>query len=95
MERLRNTTSAGMPLGLYLACLALTLGCMYAGVIPEKMIPALLVLMFGHLLNLALAGLAVLVHAVRLNTLEFSTHKGLTWSGYGFNPFRKNSQNKE
>ena len=36
---------AGMPLWLYLVCLALTLGCMYAGVIPQKMIPALLVLM--------------------------------------------------
>ena len=60
-----------------------------------KAVPALLVLLLGHMLNLALAGLAVLVHAVRLNTLEFSTHKGLTWSGYGFNPFRKNSQNKE
>ena len=36
---------AGMPLWLYLVCLALTLGCMYAEVIPQKMIPALLVLM--------------------------------------------------
>ena len=36
---------AGMPLWLYLVCLALALGCMYAGVIPQKMIPALLVLM--------------------------------------------------
>lgn len=45
MERLQKTKIAGMPLGLYLLCLALTLTCMYAGVIPEKMIPALLVLM--------------------------------------------------
>ena len=36
---------AGMPLWLYLVCLVLTLGCMYAGVIPQKMIPALMVLM--------------------------------------------------
>jgi V/A-type H+-transporting ATPase subunit I len=55
-----------------------------------KVIPAVLILLFGHLLNLMLAGLAVLVHAVRLNTLEFSTHKGLTWSGRRFNPFKKN-----
>lgn len=55
-----------------------------------KAIPAVLILLFGHLLNLMLAGLAVLVHAVRLNTLEFSTHKGLTWSGRKFNPFKKN-----
>lgn len=36
---------AGLPLGLYLAALALTLGCMYAGCIPKSMVPALLVLM--------------------------------------------------
>ena len=38
---------------------------------------------------LALAMVAILVHAVRLNTLEFSNHKGITWSGLAFNPFRK------
>ena len=42
---LKKVQVAGMPLWLYLLCLALTLGCMYAGVIPQKMIPALLVLM--------------------------------------------------
>ena len=48
-----------------------------------------LILLAGHGLNLAMAGLSVLVHAVRLNTLEFSNHKGISWSGYSFNPFRK------
>jgi V/A-type H+-transporting ATPase subunit I len=36
-----------------------------------------------------MAGLSVLVHAVRLNTLEFSNHKGISWAGIPFNPFRK------
>ena len=48
------------------------------------------ILLVGHGLNLAMAGLSILVHAVRLNTLEFSNHKGVSWSGYAFNPFRKN-----
>lgn len=48
------------------------------------------ILVFGHVLNLAMAGLSILVHAVRLNTLEFSNHKGITWSGYQFKPFKKN-----
>lgn len=48
---------------------------------------AAIILAFGHSLNLALALLAVLVHGVRLNTLEFSAHKGLTWSGFAFRPF--------
>jgi V/A-type H+-transporting ATPase subunit I len=49
----------------------------------------LLILLLGHGLNFAMAGLAVLVHAVRLNTLEFSNHKGVSWSGFAFKPFRK------
>lgn len=42
---------------------------------------------FGHTLNLMLAAMAVLVHGVRLNTLEFSAHLGLQWSGVPFRPF--------
>ncbi len=48
-----------------------------------------LILVAGHALNLAMAALSILVHAVRLNTLEFSNHKGVSWSGYVFRPFRK------
>ena len=48
------------------------------------------ILIVGHGLNLAMAGLSILVHAVRLNTLEFSNHKGVSWAGYAFSPFRKN-----
>jgi V/A-type H+-transporting ATPase subunit I len=44
-------------------------------------IAASLLLLFANALNIVLAGLGVLVHAVRLNTLEFSTHKGLAWQG--------------
>ena len=49
------------------------------------------ILVVGHLLNLAMAGLSILVHAVRLNTLEFSNHKGVSWAGYAFSPFRRES----
>lgn len=52
---------------------------------------AAIVLIFGHSLNLVLCLLAVLVHGVRLNTLEFSAHKGLTWSGFPFRPFSRRS----
>ncbi len=47
-----------------------------------------LILLLGHGLNLAMGALSILVHAVRLNTLEFSNHKGVTWSGYAYSPFR-------
>jgi V/A-type H+/Na+-transporting ATPase subunit I len=51
-------------------------------------IAASLLLLFANALNIVLAGLGVLVHAVRLNTLEFSTHKGLAWQGHNqYTPF--------
>ena len=54
-----------------------------------KWIPLVLILLIGHGLNFAMAGLSILVHAVRLNTLEFSNHKGVSWSGYDFAPFKR------
>lgn len=52
-------------------------------------IPVMLaILLFGHGLNFAMGGLSILVHAVRLNTLEFSGAKGVSWSGRPFKPFK-------
>jgi V/A-type H+-transporting ATPase subunit I len=44
---------------------------------------------FGHGANMVLNVLAVLVHAVRLNTLEFSSHVGINWTGFEYKPFAK------
>jgi V/A-type H+-transporting ATPase subunit I len=55
----------------------------------------ILILLLGHGLNFAMAGLSVLVHAVRLNTLEFSNHKGITWSGFAFNPFKRSTDTQQ
>lgn len=46
-----------------------------------------LLLVFGHGLNMILNLLSVIVHGVRLNTLEFSTHLGMSWSGFKYQPF--------
>ncbi len=51
-----------------------------------------LILLLGHALNLAMGALSILVHAVRLNTLEFSGAKGVTWSGVAFAPFRSRKE---
>ena len=53
----------------------------------------ILVAVAGHILNLALGFLGVLVHAVRLNTLEFSNHMGLQWAGFKFKPFSARQNN--
>ena len=47
----------------------------------------ILLLVFGHGLNMILNLLSVIVHGVRLNTLEFSQHLGMTWSGSKFRAF--------
>jgi V/A-type H+-transporting ATPase subunit I len=44
-------------------------------------------IVFGHGLNMILNLLSVIVHGVRLNTLEFSTHLGMSWSGFKYAPF--------
>ena len=50
------------------------------------------ILLVGHGLNLAMGALSILVHAVRLNTLEFSNAKGITWSGLPYQPFQQPQQ---
>ena len=50
---------------------------------------AAFLLLFVHGLNIALAVMGVAVHAVRLNTLEFSNGLGQEWSGFAFAPFAK------
>ena len=41
----------------------------------------------AHTLNILLCVMGVLVHGIRLNTLEFSNHKGISWSGAPYRPF--------
>ncbi|MBQ3602562.1 MAG: ATPase [Clostridia bacterium] len=51
------------------------------------MIIAIVLLVFGHGLNMILNVLSVIVHGIRLNTLEFSSHLDMSWSGHKFRPF--------
>lgn len=58
---------------------------MSAGFLPLT----ILVLVFGHGLNLSLAMIALFAHGVRLNMLEFSNNLGMQWTGYPYSPFSK------
>ena len=53
------------------------------------MIIAIVLLVFGHGLNMILNVLSVIVHGIRLNTLEFSSHLDMSWSGHKFKPFNE------
>jgi V/A-type H+-transporting ATPase subunit I len=48
---------------------------------------AALIIFFGHTLNILLSVMGVMVHGMRLNTLEFSGHLGMQWTGVPFAPF--------
>ncbi len=58
------------------------------------MIIAIVVLVFGHGLNMILNVLSVIVHGIRLNTLEFSSHLDMSWSGHKFKPFEEKTDCK-
>jgi len=62
------------------------------GVLVGGLIAALCIFA-GHALNIVLGGMSILVHGIRLNTLEFSGHAGVQWSGIIFKPFAKRAEN--
>lgn len=49
----------------------------------------IVLLVFGHGLNMILNVLSVIVHGIRLNTLEFSSHLNMSWSGHKYDPFKE------
>ncbi len=53
------------------------------------LVVAIVLLVFGHGLNMILNVLSVIVHGIRLNTLEFSSHLDMSWSGHKFKPFKE------
>ncbi len=65
------------------------MGMMVYGLSPLLVPATALIIIFGHLLNVALGFMGVLVHGVRLNTLEFSNHMGLEWTGRKYEPLAK------
>ncbi len=51
-------------------------------------IAAAVILFLGHGINIILALMAVVVHGIRLNMLEFSGHLNMQWSGVPYRPFK-------
>ncbi len=54
-----------------------------------------LIMLIGHVLNIVMGALSVVVHGVRLNLLEFSGQLGMEWSGTAYDPFRKQNKSKQ
>jgi V/A-type H+-transporting ATPase subunit I len=47
------------------------------------------IMIIGHVLNIVMGFLSVVVHGVRLNLLEFSGQLNMEWSGIAYAPFKK------
>ncbi|MBO4857160.1 MAG: ATPase [Treponema sp.] len=75
--------------GLAGAAISATVNSMAGPILGHAILFAIgiILLVFGHGLNMVLNLLSVLVHGVRLNTLEFSSHLGMSWSGIKYKPF--------
>lgn len=66
---------------------AMALGVGFSG--PVAVLGSVLILFLGHALNIVLGAMGILVHGVRLNTLEFSSHLGVQWTGHAYQPFAR------
>ena len=76
--------------GMASLAIAQSFNSMASGLMQGLAIPAgILILVFGHGLNLVMALLSVVVHGVRLNLLEFSGQLGMEWTGFAYEPFRE------
>lgn len=56
------------------------------------LIAAAVIVVIGHVINIVMCILSVVVHGVRLNVLEFSGQVGLAWTGIAYDPFRRNDE---
>jgi V/A-type H+-transporting ATPase subunit I len=54
-----------------------------------SMIGGAVILVIGHGINLGLGLIALFVHGLRLNTLEFARQLGVIWSGRAFEPMSR------
>ncbi|MBQ9336811.1 MAG: hypothetical protein IJS14_05890 [Lentisphaeria bacterium] len=85
--------------GMYVASCFNSMGRMMLDSLPKEcfvigLIGMIVVAVAGHLLNILLGFMGVLVHALRLNTLEFSNHAEMAWTGRAYRPFAKKQEEK-
>lgn len=55
----------------------------------------LILIFVGHTINLLMSVLSVIVHGIRLNMLEYSSHLGMEWSGYKYEPLCENAEEEK
>lgn len=74
--------------GMASLAIAQSFNNMAAGFEGPAVIAGIVIMAIGHLLNIVMGFLSVVVHGIRLNLLEFSGQLGMEWSGVSYEPFR-------
>lgn len=75
--------------GMASLAIAQSFNSMGSGFHGVLLVVGIIIMVFGHVLNIVMGFLSVAVHGVRLNLLEFSGQLGMEWSGTAYDPFRK------
>lgn len=75
--------------GMASLAIAQSFNDMASGFSGALVIVGIVIMVIGHLLNIVMGFLSVVVHGVRLNLLEFSGQLGMEWTGVSYEPFRK------
>lgn len=81
--------------GMASLAIAQSFNDMAAGFSGPLVIVGFVIMAVGHILNIVMGFLSVVVHGVRLNLLEFSGQLGMEWSGVAYEPFRKIKNNNK
>ncbi len=81
--------------GMASLAIAQSFNNMAAGFKGPMIIVAAIIVFIGHLLNIIMGFLSVVVHGVRLNLLEFSGQLGMEWTGVAYDPFKENEKIKK
>ena len=75
--------------GMASLAIAQSFNNMAAGFDGPLVIVGAIIVVIGHVLNIVMGFLSVVVHGVRLNLLEYSGQLGMEWSGTAYEPFQK------
>ena len=81
--------------GMASLAIAQSFNDMASGFSGPLVIAGALIMIIGHLLNMVMGFLSVVVHGIRLNLLEFSGQLGMEWFGTAYDPFRKRDKLKK
>lgn len=81
--------------GMASLAIAQSFNNMSSGFSGALVIVGAVIAILGHIINIVMGFLSVVVHGVRLNLLEFSGQLGMEWSGTAYEPFKKSDKIKK